>query len=60
MKKKNEDDKNKWKKICVHKPGRINIKNDQTIQTIWRLDAIPIKIPMASFTELQQIILNFI
>ena len=47
------------KNLCSQ-PGRINIKNDQTIQTIWRLDAIPIKIPMASFTELQQIILNFV
>ena len=47
------------KNLCSQ-PGRINIKNDQTIQTIWRLDAIPIKITMASFTELQQIILNFV
>ena len=34
--------------------------NDYTVQTIYRFNAIPIKIPMASFTQEEQKILQFI
>ena len=50
-----KDDINGWRDIPCSWVGRINIVK-MTIQphTIYRLNAIPIKLPMALFTELDQ------
>ena len=56
-----KEDTNRWRNIPCSWIGRINIvKMTIVTKAIYKLSAVPIKLPMVFFTELEQIIPQFV